>query len=246
MKRTILLLILLCGKFALLFSQIDEAKNYVVFYTDSVLYARNIEFETPAFAENYLAVDSLKINPDHVKYFKCETGFYANIKSLNPNGQSSFVQRIRRGKINLYKDDFWVSSPMFVGANGMYSPGVPTRMTIQYYEKENETIKKAKYKNLKLDLADNPRSMDALNQFKKIRNTQVVLYLIGGALLVSGTIGLINHAENSNNNSSDNNRSARVLPTAAVISGVTCFFINYIIDLQKPRKIKKAIEIYNE
>ena len=246
MKRITLLLVLLFGKLALLFSQIDEAKNYVIFYTDSVIYAKNIEFETPAFSENYLAVDALKIKPDHVKYFKCETGFYANIKSLNANGQSSFVQRIRKGKINLYKDDFWVSSPMFVGANGTYSGGVSTRVSIQYYEKENETIKRAKYKNLKLDLADNPRSMDLLNQFKKSRNTQVVLYLTGGALLVAGTIGLINHAENSNNNSFDTNRSATALPTVALLSGATCFFINYIIDLQKPKKIKKAIEIYNE
>lgn len=246
MKRTILLLVLLFGKLALLFSQIDETKNFVIFYTDSLIYARNIEFETPAFSKNYLAVDSLKVNPDHVKYFKCETGFYANIKSLNSSAQSSFVQRIRKGRINLYKDEFWVTTPMAVGPNGMYSSGVSTKVLIQYYEKENETIKKAKYKNLKLDLADNPRSMDVLNQFKKIRNTQVVLYITGGALLVAGSIGIINHAKNSDNNSFDNNRSGTALPTVALLSGVTCFFVNYIIDLQKPKKIKKAIEIYNE
>ena len=53
------------------------------------------------------------------------------------------------------------------------------------YKKDASTFKKLKMQNLKLDLADNPASMDHLKKGKTIQWIQAALYVAGTAILVS-------------------------------------------------------------
>jgi len=129
MKRKVLLFFLILWNIGLIFGQVDENKNFIYSFSDSVIYGRIIEYKTPFLGSSHFLVDSKKIQPDLVKFYRNETGFYANTKTVNFSGTSSFTERIRKGRINLYEKETTTYSPgHFNSTTGMYSGGMTTSL----------------------------------------------------------------------------------------------------------------------
>jgi hypothetical protein len=92
----------------------------------------------------------MKIPSEHVKFYKKEKGFHANIKNMHPLGSSYFVPRVKKGKINLYE-----SRTAYYNTYNSRQVAV-TSLSNSYYNMGFGDIKPPKYKNLFTDLSDNP------------------------------------------------------------------------------------------
>ena len=163
----------------------------------------------------------------------------ANTRNLNPSGTSVFVPRITKGNINLYEREVYVqhSSPTGFGFYG-------GKRIDNYYNIGFNELKKANYKNLNLDLADNPESMLHLNKYKSLRNTETGLYVAGGTLLVLGFATVMHKTKDWD--------GTDAMPKPNVTANVVVFFAGGIcigtgalLNLSKPKHIKNAISAYN-
>ncbi|HLO59852.1 MAG TPA: hypothetical protein VK179_13985 [Bacteroidales bacterium] len=246
LKRSAIVLVLLWMTVSSAFSQVDETRNYVYFFSDSVLYGRIVELRSPMFGGSFLMCDSIKVSKDFVKFFKGETGFYANTININSSGTSTFCQRIRKGKINLYERDVTSYSPGFYspgfGGPGMYSSGMVTRNIKNYYNIGFGDLKKAKYKNLLVDLSDNPESMMHLTKYKSVRKTETILGVVGGVAVATGLVAVI-ATTNHNNGLSKSNTTPGVV---TMLAGAGCMWVSYFYSLSKPKHLRQAIDAYNK
>lgn len=246
MKRIALLTFLTIWNMSSIFGQVEENKNFIYFFSDSVIYGRIIEYKTPFLRSSYLLVDSNKIQLNLVKFYCNETGFYANTKTVDFLGVSSFTERIRKGEINLYEKVTITTYPDHINyTTGMYTVGMPTKNIKNYYNKGFGDLKKANYQNLSLDLADNPESIIYLNKYKSTRDAQTVLYIVGGATLIAGFATLIN--KTTDWDGSDSQPEPNVTGNlVAVAVGAGCFLVSYSIGFSKPKHLRSAIDKYNE
>jgi hypothetical protein len=242
MKLFQLLLLLLTCDFAN--AQVDETKNFLYFYSGSVVYSKSIVYKTPIFKKYYFLADSVKIDPDEVKFYKSDSTFYANIKALSYSENSTFVTRIRKGKLNLYEETATGYSAPMIAPNGMMMGGYGYSYTLDFYNKDYGEIKKATYKNLVTDISDNQASLYHLNKFKHARNTAAVLYTIGGITFITGVITLIHKTSNIPKGENQNpDVSGNILTMGA---GAGCMLAGYIFLLSKPHHLKRAVEEYNK
>lgn len=220
------------------FCQVDDTRNYVYFFSDSVLYGRNVELSSSFTRGTYLLCDTIKIHPDQVKFFRGETGFFANTIRLKYSGTSSFCERIRKGRINLYEKDVTTQSPGTY-INGRYSPGMSGRTINNFYNKGFGDLKKANYNNLVTDLSDNPESMMYLDKYKKSDTKQKIFQIAGGTLIVGGLVALIS-AKNKPVISPNYTPGAILMGT-----GAASMWVGYFVYLSKPKHLKNAIDVYN-
>jgi len=223
-------------------AQVDETRNYIYFFSDSVLYCRNVELGSSFSRGTYLMCDTLVVDPYRVKFFRGETGFFANTMKINFSGTATFCERVRRGKINLYERDVTTSSPGFYGPNGMYTSGGATRTIKNFYNKGFGDLKKASYKNLVVDLSDNPESMLYLDKYKKASRKETIFGIAGGALIVGGIATLINAAKNSPGLEKPNNTPGTII----TVTGAVGVWTSYFIYLSKPKHLRNAIDAYNK
>jgi len=243
MRKPFYLIIFLSILQKTLFGQINENKDYVYFFTDSILYG-NVDYKKPFIGAAYLKVDSLKIQLDKVKFYKNQTGFFANSKNINFSGTSSFSERIRKGRINLFEKENTNYNPGHFTSTGMYMGGTTSTTILNYYNRGFGDLKKANYKNLSMELADNPESLIHLNKFKSVQSTQNVLYVVGGALVVGGLATLINKTKDVDY---DTEPSPNVTSNIVTIGlGAGCFLVSYTMSFSKPEHLRKAVDAYNK
>ncbi|MEN8156438.1 MAG: hypothetical protein ABFS10_05780 [Bacteroidota bacterium] len=241
--RTLLATIILLNiKF--LYGQVDETRNFIYLYSDSVVYGEIIEFKTPFLGASHILVDSRKYSTELIKFYRNETGFYANTKEVYISLTPYFTQRIRSGRLNLFESDIVkYTSGHFSSSTGHYTPGSSTRKIKNYYNKGYSNLKKANYKNLSLDLTDNPKSMLYLKKYKSATTGQTVLYLVGGAIAAGGLATLIIKT----NDADFGSESGPNITSNFVVTGIGAGMVGvgYYISLNKPKHLRNAITVYN-
>ncbi len=105
------------------------------------------------------------------------------------------------------------------------------------YNKGYSNLKNASYRNLVLDLADNPESIKHLNNYKKQTKRQT-MFLVGGLAVGAGTIIALTNK---------GNKDSSIVPY--LLGGATsvgAIFFSYKILINKPKHLEKAIKAYNE
>jgi hypothetical protein len=228
---TVLLVSSLCH------SQDIVNKNFLYLYSDSIVNGKTIKLKEPFLGSDYFTIDSKKISPYKVKFYKYNGQFYANTKAFSLWGSSDFYKCISKGKINLFEqEETYYSAGHFNAATGMYSGGTVTRATKQYYNKGYEDLKKANYRNLAVDLSDNPASELHLTKLRRNRNAQIVLNIVGLGSIIGGLATF------------PKGMSAQDQPTANLVAigvGAGCLWVTYFIGRSKPRLIRNAINAYN-
>ncbi len=222
--------------------QADDNKDYIYTTRNELIYANKVKHKTPFLASNYFLVDSVKYKQVNIKFYNNTDGFFANISKYEGLGPSGFAERVSKGKINLYNKQVSMYNPGHMGPHGMMMGGGYTQNTLQYYNKGFGSLKKAKYKNLVEDLADNLNSMNYLAKYKKNRNIATGLFIAGGAI---GIIGLVGFISKTSNTSGEPPQDTSV-NTALMISGAGTMMVGSIITMGAPKKIKKAVDAYNE
>ena len=242
MKKRLYVIIVLVILLKTASAQMDENRDFIYFFSDSILVG-NIEYKSPIFGIDYLLLNSNKVLLDRVKFYKKGGGFYANTNGAAFRGSPDFTKRIREGKINLYEK---VNVNTYTGhftPSGAYMGGGGSVTILNYYNKGYDDLKRANYKNLSFDLADNPESLIHLGKYKKVQNTQTGLYIAGGAAILVGIVTLVAKTDGVDY---DNEPSPDVSANLAAI-GVGAFscFISYTLSFSKPGYLRKAVDTYN-
>ena len=236
---------------------VENKHNYfIVNQSNEIIVGSNIDYVKPFFGSAYIQIDSKQIQPYSVKFYKNEEGFYANTQNISATGISDFSQRVKKGKINLYETVKTNRSSMYLnsasptfgpgayGSRGTISGGISTTIIKNYYNIGFGPLKKADYTNLSLDLASNPESMLHLEKYKSVKNTQTILFVVGGVTLIGGIATLINKTKDWDG--TDATPEPNV--TANIISigiGTGCFWASYFISFSKPKHLRNAIMTYN-
>lgn len=224
-----------------LYGQVDQSKNYLYLKSDSVIYGENITYNTRYFGSSYFLVDTIKINPIHVKFYQSKSGFYGRSDKMEVN--PVFAVRVIQNKINIFKIDTIYSSYRFYPtATGMASSGLVINKQ-HFYNKGYSDLKKLNYRNLKVDLADNPESSLHLNKCKSVKRNTTILYSAGFALIIGGLGSLIAKTSNVPENTPEPNLKGNF---AAMGVGFACCWAGYFVSLSQPKHLINAVKSYNK
>jgi hypothetical protein len=174
-------------------AQVQESKNFIYFFSDSVQYAKNIKLRPDFLGYLQLRADSRKVPTGQVKFFSNEDGFFANTRKLDFVAGASFSERIIEGKINVYQQERY-DPEIYDGRyrrNRYMERERPTVDVRMFYNKGYGDLKKANYRNLSRDMADHQESMDLLKSYRKSMNSSKVMYVAAGASFVAGVVSFI-------------------------------------------------------
>ncbi len=229
------------------FSDSVEAVNRYFIYTfdGRVMAGRKIEYKKPILNENYFMVDDKKIAQEIVKFYKTESGFYGSITNLKGSRKPEFALRVRRGNLNLFEIEKTNMAPGFhsVGPHGAMVASAPVGYSTKtnYYNIGFGDLKKASYKNLSIDLKDNPKSLLYLNKYKANRGPITVMYIVGGAVSAIGAITLYNKTKDPDV-TPEPNVTANVV---AFLGGGVIIGIGGFASQFNDKNLVKAIDVYN-
>ncbi len=235
-------------------AQVDESRNFIYLYSDSVIYAENVRLRTDFFDAFQLRADSKRIPIQQVKFFNNDEGFFANTKKLNATGQVRLSVRTEDGRINLFEER---SFNTFNNRRHTYYEGSRDRVDIRmFYNKGYDDLKKVNYKNLKIDMADRFESLDLLEGYRKNTNTSKALYAAGTASAAAALISFLVKAKNNqkmphsdgfNGQIPEMNRTRTNFTASIALLGLSAGFAigGYSVHVSGLRKLEGAVDSYN-
>lgn len=224
-------------------AQVHESKNFIYLYSDSVIYAKDVKLRPDFSGYLQLRADSRKVPTEQVKFFSNEDGFFANTKRLNFGSTTSFSERIIEGKINMFQqEDYYPYSYDHRYRRARYMDRRPQPVDVKmYYNKGYADLKKANYHNLSTDMADNPKAMDLLKNYRKNINTGKAMYIVAGAAIVSGLVSFLANGSSNKGISGANFTPAFILLGA----GAGLATGGYFIQASGNRHLENAVDAYN-
>lgn len=232
-------------------SQVNESENFIRLYSDSTVYASKVRLR-PDFTGSWtIRADSRKVPINQIKFFNNEDGFFANVRKSNLLDQASFAERIIVGKINLYREVAYTTTPYemdFYRFRERTPQAVGTRM---YYNKGYQDLKRVNYNNLSVDMADHARSMDLLANYRKSRRAGTIMYVSAGAAIVASVVTLFSgdgikqtgHGFGNMPSFEGGNKTGSFLLLGL---GAGLSVGGYLIQSSGARNIERAVEAYNQ
>ena len=168
-------------------AQVDESKNFLYLYSDSVVYANRLTMRPDYGGFWQIRTDSRKFPSTQVKFFNNENGFFANTRKANFLGETTFSERVIMGRINLFRET--VYDEQYYHRRYNHRPVAQQSVNVKmYYNKGYGDLKKVSYRNLRDDMADHPESLDLLDGYRKSLNTRNTLYVSAGVALLAGMV----------------------------------------------------------
>jgi len=193
--KKLLILVMACYGLNARSQQLNESRNFLYFYSDSTVYAQKIRLR-PDFSGGWsLRADSRRVPVSQVKFFNNEDGFFANTRKLNLLGQASFAERIIEGKLNIYQEVVYDDTPIdaeYYGFRDYRRQVVNNRM---FMNKGYNDLKKANYRNLNEAMADNPKSLALLRQYRNTKITGIAMYVAAGAAIIASGVTLMSEGK---------------------------------------------------
>lgn len=229
-------------------AQVDQSRNFVYLYSDSVIYAQKIRLRPDVYGSWQIRADSRRIPTDQVKFMGNEDGLFANTRKFNLTRVNTFSERVIEGRINLYQEASYDPYAFDRGYRYRHSrpQAVDTRM---FYNKGWNDLQKVNYQNLSRDMADDPRSMDLLKGYRKKINTAKIMYVAAGASIIAGFISIMADGNRTEINgfghkvpsmSGDFTKGCILFGAGLAIGGSGA-----LIHLSSTRRLENAIESYN-
>ncbi len=244
MKKWLTIFCVLAGY--VVFGQADSTNiRFVYLFTGEKIKSEVVEFRDQFIGSGYFLVGKEQYSADLVKFYRDANGFYANTRKLNMSGKSVFSKRVINGRVNLFEKEKMYTTPSYIDAAGTYNPGASSKTIKNYYNKGFGDLKKATYKNLKIDLADSPESMGYLKKYRKYKNVQIALSIVGGALIATGVTSYFIKTSDVDRNA-PNYKEPNTTPSMLIaLAGGGLVGCSYYLSFPKRNKLKKAIDAYN-
>ncbi|MGV3538653.1 MAG: hypothetical protein ACO1OQ_02520 [Rufibacter sp.] len=207
---------------------------YVELHNGERIYANRLQYKSPLFKQNYFLLDdSLKFAPETVKFFQSQDGFFARLTSGRRH--SDFAQREQAGRIStyfVYRTDYNYSPGVGIGGYGYgYGGGYTTQRRVYYFSKDNGPLEPLSYKTLRTALADNPGSLESLQQYKRSQNIQTGMYIAGAGLMFAGF--------------QQQTKSAQGSYSPLLFVGLGVALLPQILKFVRKDRLSEAIDIYN-
>lgn len=263
MKKLLIVALACCGFSAT--AQVQESKNFLYLYPDSIVYAQRVRLHYDPFNTLVLRVDSRRVPLDRVKFFNNENGFFANTRKLDVFRRSTFAERVMDGKINLYQeiiyDPYYDDSGYINGYGygryghrnygyGVARPQVNSRM---YFNKGYGELQRVNYKNLMAGMADNPECLDMLAGYRRKMNTGNILYGAAGASFIAGIISWVAGATSKQHSLGKPGSSSTAMDkdtgfaSGFIFMGLGAGFAigGFTIQLSASRQLEHTIDRYN-
>ena len=208
--------------------------TYLILYSGKKFNCTSIQYESPN-----IITDIGLFKADSVKFYNNLTGSYANVRHLSKRNTSTFMRAVKSGPINLYSQTITVVNNggwKQDNRTGAFKYEQDQSMTNEYlyYNKGTGSLKKAKYKNLKTDMSDNPASMKYVRKCRNIRIAEISIYTLSLAMATVGIAAIF-----------DENESNENLTYAGPPVGILLYYLLRGNNL-KQKRIKKAVEAYNK
>lgn len=171
-------------------AQVDQSRNFVYLYSDSVIYAQKIRLRPDIYGSWQIRADSRRITTDQVKFMSNEDGFFANTRKFNLTRENTFSERVIEGRINLFQEASY--DPYAFNRGYRYRQNRPQAVdTRMFYNKGWNDLQKVNYHNLSRDMADHPESIDLLKGYRKSMNTAKIMYVGAGAAVIAGFVSFL-------------------------------------------------------
>ncbi len=244
MKRLLTIIGLLASYVA--FSQTDSASiRFVYLFTGQKVSSDLVEYRDQFMGSGYFMVGNERYSADLVKFYRDASGFYANTMKLNVTGKSVFSKRIISGRVSLYERVKMYTTPSYIDASGSYNPGASSKTIKNYYNKGFGDLKMATYHNLKIDLADSPESLGYIKKYKKYKNVQIILSIVGGAMIATGVTSYFMKTSDVDRNVPGYKEPNTTPNMLIAVAGGGLVGFSYYLSFPKRDKLKKAIDAYN-
>ncbi len=167
-------------------------KYFAYLFSDEIIYGSLVEFDESNlnFGIRNIYVDFKKIPASEVAFYKNRTGLYANVNKLTLLHYNKFSECIIHGKINLYQS---ISSGFMPKINSSIQSFPPSysyfnyKVIRNYYNKDLGELKRANYRDLSVEMSNNPESMIFLKKYKNKKTAEIIL-LVGGTAAFIGAM----------------------------------------------------------
>lgn len=235
-------------------AQVDGNRDFVYLYSDSVIYADQVRLRPDIMGGWQLKADSRTVPLRNVKFFNGRNGFFANTRKTNILSQNSFSERVLEGKMNLFEEviyDEGIYNPRF-GYSSRFNRPVNLRM---YYNKGFSDLKKVNYKNLKIDMADNPVSLDFLTAYRRSLNVRNTLYVGAGASVVAGLVSFVISGTKGGESSEEffnrkpgsfNHKRPNFVPAFTLLGiGAGLSVGGFLVHRKASQHLENAVDVYN-
>ena len=249
MKYRLLIILFSCLPFfsmAQVGSDNDPRTQFVGLMNGQKVYAKRVQLKNPFLKGSYFLLDdTLRYPLNSVKYYQNDNGYFLRIS--NPYDRDDFAKRTISGRISKYYVSKTYYNNMYgpyggyggygYGGFGGYGWGMPSSRNIYFFTKDDGELQSYNFNNLREALADNPGSVQLLNQYRKGKYVETGVSIAGAAILLYGMSQTFKNYQNSQG------QGGSVAPTVYV--GAAVISLPWITGLFKKDKITQAVELYN-
>jgi hypothetical protein len=221
------------------FSQKEDPIIHRVFtYGGDEVVGSDLTYESPILQPSFFKLDDRRFETRDVYQFQNNNGFFTNLSKIHGEKTERYALRTHMGKVDIYEE---IEMEIYGGPSLALEfpdedvksshPELASGKYVQYYIKGTEPIKKATYKNLKLDISDNPTSASLLSKFNRMRWLQYGM-ILGGAALIGGGLG------------TQDPEQMKMTPVVAF--GIVLGGGSYLLENPKENAIWNAVQAYNQ
>lgn len=167
-------------------SQKTETKVHrVQLFTGDVFEGTRLIYASPILKTPVFELDEKKFESPTVAFFQNNHGYFANLTNIYGPKNERFAIRIRTGKINLFEE---IEIEPYAGdelaaTDSEENEMLATGEVFGFYNMGNGAIKKANYKNLRTDMADNEAASKELKGYRNMRLLQFGLIGAGAGII---------------------------------------------------------------
>ncbi len=169
--------------------QLTNPQQKLVLYNGEIITGEKLTYEAPILKPAEFVIDGTSVETSSVEFFQNKHGYFANLGRQHNNRQERYALRIQKGRMNLFEEieiEIYGGEDLLIEGNSNgKDPMLATGEAYHYYSKDDDAIKKATYRNLKVDLSDNPISMKHLKNYKKYQVLQWTLISIGTGFIAA-------------------------------------------------------------
>jgi hypothetical protein len=198
----------------------------------------DLTYESPILQASFFKLDERRFETKDVYQFQNNNGFFTNLSKIHGEKTERYALRTHQGKIDIYEE---IDMSIYGGPSLALQfpeedvksshPELASGKYVQYYVKNGQPIKKATYKNLKVDLSDNTTSANLMSKFNRMRWLQYGM-IVGGAALIGGGLGTQD--------------PEKMKMTPMIAFGIVLGGGSYLLENPKENAIWNAVQAYNQ
>jgi hypothetical protein len=181
MKR--ILVFLLCLTAECLIAQPATKKQILRLYNGQIKEGEKLTYDYPIMQPAFFNLDGKHFDAENVAFFRNNHGFFANLSEFYGERSERYAMRIKNtGRIQLF-EEIDITAYGGLDLNTSNPRRLATGEVWQFYAKDEGVLKKGNYKNLKVDLQDNPNCQTYLKSYKRLTALQIGLATVGAGLV---------------------------------------------------------------